>query len=428
MGCVYPAILILALLQLTLPLFLDNDAASPNDYVKECASGPMIAESIPIGVEFVPEIATHVAWLDMFERAQHSIDIAAFYFSLTDGVHLPGGAYGIDVYNGLVAAAKRGVSIRVVANIPTPVYPQVDVFSLMAAGVIDAVFINFTELDPALTGILHTKFILADQTDFYVGSANMDWRSLSQVKELGLYFRNCAPAAVDINKVFSVYWLAASTRALPASWPPALSAQYNQAQPDVVLMSGVNTSLYFSMSPPFLRPPRWTPDEDAITHAIKSASTIVRFSVMDYLPGVMYDPPIEYWDTIDKAIRTVQFNTTVKFQILIGYWTYSFPQQWSYLSSLNQLENVEVRYFIVPPVEPPIPYTRVNHAKWMITDNIFYVTTSNWVGDYFVNTAGVGTSIWNNAKLLANATAVFDRDWSSSYSIPLPSAPGTPLV
>lgn len=42
-------------------------------------------KSIPIGVEFVPEIATHVAWLDMFERAQHSIDIAAFYFSLTDG-------------------------------------------------------------------------------------------------------------------------------------------------------------------------------------------------------------------------------------------------------------------------------------------------------------------------------------------------------
>ena len=31
------------------------------------------------------------------------------------------------------------------------------------------------------SGILHTKFIIADNRSFYLGSANMDWRSLTQV-------------------------------------------------------------------------------------------------------------------------------------------------------------------------------------------------------------------------------------------------------
>ena len=41
------------------------------------------------------------------------------------------------------------------------------------------------------------------------------------------------------------------------------------------------------------------------------------------------------------------------------------------------------RYFLVPdpPAPTPIvPYTRVNHAKWMVTDNAVYVGTSNWYG------------------------------------------------
>lgn len=31
------------------------------------------------------------------------------------------------------------------------------------------------------SGILHSKLIVSDARSFYVGSANMDWRALSQV-------------------------------------------------------------------------------------------------------------------------------------------------------------------------------------------------------------------------------------------------------
>ena len=36
-------------------------------------------------------------------------------------------------------------------------------------------------------GILHTKMWLVDDKHFYLGSANMDWRSLTQVKVKSSY-------------------------------------------------------------------------------------------------------------------------------------------------------------------------------------------------------------------------------------------------
>lgn len=53
-------------------------------------------------------------------------------------------------------------------------------------------------------GVLHTKLWLIDRTHVYVGSANMDWRSLSQVKELGLIALNCSCLANDYAKIFDV--------------------------------------------------------------------------------------------------------------------------------------------------------------------------------------------------------------------------------
>ena len=73
-------------------------------------------------------------------------------------------------------------------------------------------------------------------------------------------------------------------------------------------------------------------------------------------------------------------------------------------------------------MEPVVPYTRVNHAKWFVTDLAHYVGTSNWVGDYFTTTAGVGVSLASNAGLLATAEATFQRDWTSQYAVPLPDS------
>ena len=51
--------------------------------------------------------------------------------------------------------------------------------SVSPTGAAEVRNVNFTRLWGA--GVLHTKLWLVDGKHFYVGSANMDWRSLTQV-------------------------------------------------------------------------------------------------------------------------------------------------------------------------------------------------------------------------------------------------------
>lgn len=53
-------------------------------------------------------------------------------------------------------------------------------------------------------GVLHTKLWIIDRRHFYLGSANMDWRALTQVKELGVVGYNCSCVAQDLGKIFDV--------------------------------------------------------------------------------------------------------------------------------------------------------------------------------------------------------------------------------
>lgn len=100
---------------------------------------------------------------------------------------------------------------------------------------------------------------------------------------------------------------------------------------------------------------------------------------------------------------------------------------YQYVASLNQLSNVEVRFYTVPSIPNQYPYTRVNHAKYMVTDQAAYIGTNNWTGDYFVFTGGV--SITSMADpIRAQLQAVFDRDWNSPYSSPVVRHPHTPLL
>lgn len=92
--------------------------------------------------------------------------------------------------------------------------------------------------------------------------------------------------------------------------------------------------------------------------------------------------------------------------------------------------------FTVPsftPAQEKIPFARVNHNKYMVTDKQVgkgrtspscnfpsqgYIGTSNWSGDYFISTGGVGFVF--TGELRKQLASIFERDWTSSYAAPLP--------
>lgn len=61
----------------------------------------------------------------------------------------------------------------------------------------------------------------------------------------------------------------------------------------------------------------------------------------------------------------------------------------------------------------------------MVTDQIAYVGTSNWSGDYFIDTAGIGFVSQdtvhdrndNVTTLRSQLASVFERDWNSKYAM-----------
>lgn len=79
-----------------------------------------------------------------------------------------------------------------------------------------------------------------------------------------------------------------------------------------------------------MRPQGWTADEDAVLHAFQTgeqppvsvvngpsrtcglhtfaANGTVNVEMMDYLPANMYEDPVNYWGTIDTAIRAAAFK------------------------------------------------------------------------------------------------------------------------
>lgn len=62
----------------------------------------------------------------------------------------------------------------------------------------------------------------------------------------------------------------------------------------------------------------------------------------------------------------------------------------------------------------------------MVTDSTAYIGTSNWAGDYFIDTAGVAfvlednDGVKNGSQTIRNQLQfLFERDWNSNYSHPI---------
>ncbi|EGC37391.1 phospholipase D3 [Dictyostelium purpureum] len=391
------------------------------DSSNNCQDGTIqIAESIPLGLNLQTNLTTHDAWMQLITNAKKSIDMGIFYMTLTDGGQLNpvyGGQLGMDIFKALAEANSRGVQIRIVQNQPSKSMPDNDTQALAQMGV-QVRSINWPNLVGA--GILHTKVIVVDQSSAYLGSANLDWRSLAQVKELGVFLQNCPSMVYDTETAFEQYWEAAAMSQLPNNWGSSFTALFNQTNMASLLLNNQQYQMFLAVSPPQFVSDDRTGDIDALVAAMNAANSSICISVMDYTPASLYNRPNTFWPVMDNAIRAAAFNRNVKVRMLISHWNQTNSRIPQWLHSLDQVSNIDVRWFVVPDfsVNPQVPYTRVNHAKYMVTENQSYIGTSNWSEDYYTNTGGLSYNIFNT-QFTSQLQSIFDRDWNSPYTFPI---------
>ena len=374
----------------------------------------LYAESIPQEMELATTLRTADAWAELIEGAQETLDIGQYYWTLSDGAAYPGygGEEGVRILALLKAALARGVRVRIVQNALSAVSAGEDTRALAALGAAVAT-VDFAAL--GLSGIFHTKLLVADGARFYVGSANSDWRSLTQVKETGVVVRGVRALAADALRVFDAVWLAATARALPAAWPAALAALTSRAHPAPLPGAPDNATAYLAVSPPAFCTAGRTDAVESTLAVLAAARRSVAIELMDYMPAVVYGPAPRYWGVVDDALRAAAFRG-VRVRMLLGLWPHTSPRVLPYLASLNALPNIDVRWLAVPPLagRPAAPFSRVSHSKFLVADDVAYVTTSNWYADYFLDTHGV-TLVAHSPDLAASLQYTFDRDWNSPY-------------
>jgi phospholipase D3/4 len=175
-------------------------------------------------------------------------------------------------------------------------------------------------------------------------------------------------------------------------------------------------SLFISSSPLKFCTPKRTNDIDSLLKIINDAQQYIYIEVMDYAAAIMYNNK-KYWPVIQNALIEAAFNRHAQIKLLVSKWPYTDQLEVQFWNLLNQIENIQVKMFIIPEINEtkPIPHARVNHAKFMVTEKQSYVGTSNWYGDYFLNTGGLSWSI-TSSKITKKLTDIFERDWNSSYS------------
>jgi len=391
--------------------------------------------------------------------------MASFYWSLTGpdiGVNDSSSQLGEALLQKLEQLLDKNISLVVATSSRSLAKNSTDLQVLAARGA----QVRFVPMRKLTGGVLHSKFWVVDGRHIYLGSANMDWRALTQVnpesgegrptrspstarapgalarcpvqpwvKELGAIIYNCSRLALDLEKTFQTYWVLGAPKAvLPRAWPQNFSSHINRFQPLRDRFDGVPTTAYFSASPPMLCPHGRTRDLEALLAVMGGAREFIYASVMEYFPTTRFSHPARYWPVLDTALRTAAFDRGVRVRLLVSCWPHTDPSMFPDLRSLQAFSNpaagvsVDVKVFIVPVGNHSnIPFSRVNHSKFMVTEKAAYIGTSNWSEDYFSSTSGVGLVVSQRAPSARPGTLtvqeqlrrLFERDWDSRYAVRL---------
>ncbi|XP_044291801.1 5'-3' exonuclease PLD4 [Varanus komodoensis] len=402
-----------------------------------------LVESLPWDMPFQPNSSTvkplYQAWMELLTMARESVHMASYYWTLTGedlGVNDTSSKQGEDVFKKFESLLLKNVSMFIVTNVPPKVQHSTDLEILEEKGA-HVKRINFGQLTH---GVLHTKFWIVDRKHIFLGSANVDWRALTQVKELGVLITNCSCLGNDLWKTFKTYWdLGEHNATIPSPWPNNYSTNINRHRPLEVQFNGTSTKTYFSASPFSFCPEGRTFDLMAILDVIYDAEEFVYVSLMAYFPTTHFSHPQRYWPPIDNALRSVAFSHKIHLRLLINCWIHTDPSMFHYLKSLSVLNDphsnitIEVKIFIVPVGNHTnIPFARLNHNKYMVTDKTAYIGTSNWAEEYFSITAGVGLiaaqsstdTQKRNSLIQEQLRSLFERDWNSKYSVNMEELPG----
>ncbi|CAO2820398.1 unnamed protein product [Amaranthus hypochondriacus] len=440
---------------------------------EECKA--WLVQSIPTDMPHLSLVPGVLSTVDVFRwlagNSTTKLDIMAQYWQLVAGSDNPlsgdygyskeemesfGAEDGSSVYKAIEDAADRNVKLRLLQH--SGVYPDfTKEISNLTKGRENVENVTLLLGKWWGSGIVHAKVWISDDRDVYIGSANNDWKSLTQVKEVGIYIADCPKIAKKVEVYYNNLWRlgflnasAYTTRTWDQQWQinrtvpcwshfvvskerckspllheyinvkhvagyPLLSDPYMFNLPiETPGCSNSSTtqrsSSYLSFAPPELSFGTFQTDEQAWMDTIRSVGTgyTVRISTMDWLGQSQFTEQTVYWSSLSSAISEVVFSKKATVKLLVARWAHMIDNTDQYLKSLLYTNvlchsstynhcsgKVEIKYYEVPGYNSTGP-AFINGTR---TGNLYPAYTRVNHGKYAVSDvrAHIGTSnlVWD---------------------------------
>ncbi len=373
-----------------------------------CASPPLgtlqWVETAPVGTVLgspdLPETAE--VWRDMIDGAEQSIDLCHFYL-----VSQPGGLLE-PILDRLEAAAERGVRVRILAGEKFyGTYPElIDRYTARSDFAVRR--LNLSE---HTGGVQHAKYMVVDGREFYLGSANFDWRALEHIQELGVRVQS-EPLTRDLLNLFEYDWAFAAGEPTPSPRPrpvEGITCAMDRRQVRARFRNLVHVQPVYS-------PKGWLPDESqwdlpALQAIIDGAQ---RTLFLQCLTFDLVDREGRHFEELEDALVRAAARG-VQIRILVADWC-DREGVIEDLRSLTELPEIGIRMVSIPEHSGGhIPFARVVHAKYLVADReIAWLGTSNWERGYFFESRNAGL-ILQGEGCADRLEHFFRTTWSSPY-------------
>ncbi|KAM9017962.1 inactive phospholipase D5 isoform 3-T3 [Ara ararauna] len=406
----------------------DEDGLSEKNCQNNCRVA--LVENIPEGINYSDSAPSHLSlfqgWMNLLNMAEKSVDIVSSQWDLNHS-H-PSACQGQRLFEKLLELASRNIEIKLVSDI-LPVESKV-LNDLKTKGA-EVLYMNMSAYNE---GRLQSSFWIVDKQHVYIGSASLDWRSLGQMKELGVIVYNCSCLVLDLQRIFALYSSLRYKNKIPPSWSKRLYGVYDTQNKLTLQLNETKSEAFVSNSPKLFCPKDRVLDIEAIYSVIDDAKQFVYIAVMDYLPIIIDTNAKRYWPYLDGKIREALVLRSIKVRLLISFSRDTDPLTFNFVSSLKAICtevpscSLKVKFFDLEEEnacflkeQKNTSLPKLNRNKYMVTDGAAYIGNFDWVGNAFTQNAGAGLVInqadaGNSTSIIKQLKAVFERDWYSHYA------------
>lgn len=358
-----------------------------------------LVESFPIETDFdqADLRGPSEVWLEMIGRAKTEILWQTFYLA-----HEKGRATE-PVIAALMQAAQRGVKVELLVD---PKFYKTYPETLDELDALDNIEVRKSSVGSWLGGVMHAKALFVDGKEGFLGSQNLDWRSMEHIRELGVHFRSPELTA-EYVKAFEWEWDHAGEPRPPVQLAEVVSVP--------VKVDG--STVLATFSPNALNGSQAAGDEAQILKLLDEAESSIDVALLTYSP--LDHAGQRYYPELDNALRRADVRG-VKVRLLLSHWVEGKKGE-DHLRSLDVLDNVEIRCCRISPArEGEIPFARVHHSKYLVCDaDKAWLGTSNWQEDYFRASRNYGM-VFLDGPIPKRLDQLFEFDWQRSTALGQP--------